>query len=184
MKLTKKQQWITLGVVIATSGLLMDRFVIGYDLNEPTSSAAAETIDPIANPGGITPSASTHTPNTAALAAHLEKFSQQPGMSTDQIKDAFRPPASWLTQQTNPSHSGPVIATQDPNARFQQKHRLEAVMISSTSAYAILDGEKIIRPGQAFDGFKLLAITPSTARFENNRETIELFLANDSIPAP
>lgn len=176
MKLSKQHQ-LYLGILgVAALGLIADRTVF------KPSEAVASTDEYLVEESedgddGV-------LPNTAAASGHsvakrLQQFGQERQVNPLSVANVFHP--AWRPVATAPTTAPVKNPTQDGAETFMQKHRLTAVMganRSGASAYAIVDG-KLLRIGQAQDGWTLVSVGSRSAVFESNGVSAELHVDAD-----
>jgi hypothetical protein len=173
MKPTKKHMLLAAAAVLAAMSLVIDRVVIGYDLTEPSEASAEQATDALSALQQATHG--TPGPTKNPVTEHLKGFSNQAWSdSGDEMKDAFRAPAGWFDQGRPVDSEEPAVFLPDPVTEFVHRHRLEAVMMTGSGGYAILDGEKVIRTGQRVDGFTLVSLTKREAVFRSGDSQVVL----------
>lgn len=180
MKPTKKHMLLAAAAVLAVAALVIDRAVIGYDLTEPSQASAGQAT--AASPALRQATHGAPGPTKNPVAEHLESFSHQAWSgSGDGVKDAFRTPTHWFDQGRPADTEEPAVFLPDPGTQFVHKHRLEAVMMTGSGGYAILDGEKVIRTGQKIDGFTLVSLTKREAVFRSGDSQVVLAIESGDL---
>ncbi len=116
----------------------------------PVAEAAAQ---PVAAAGGVTPDAALPT---AGLADRLRALAADP---TADVRDAFAPAAAWAGDR----RSDPAAGAADADA-FRAGHRLSVVLVAAGGGGSAVIGGRLVRVGQAIDGYRLTAVRPRSAR--------------------
>ncbi len=180
MKPTKKHMLFAAAAVLAAMALVIDRAVIGYDLTEPSEVSAGQATD--ASSASRQATHGVPGPTKNPVTEHLKGFSNQAWSgSEDEVRDAFRAPAGWFDQGRPADVEEPEVFLPDPGAEFVHKHRLEAVMMTGSGGYAILDGEKVIRTGQKIDGFTLVSLIKHEAVFRSGDSQVVLAIESGDL---
>jgi hypothetical protein len=165
MKLTREQKvWSTvLGLVLAA--LLGDRMFF----SEPASASAGTA--PITHTdtrrhAGQTPAAAAGTvaADEISIAARLKST----GAKLDSTSDPFALAGKWAAA-SNPAQVNTAEL-------FKKSHSLGGVMISRNgTSRAIIDG-RLVQVGQVVAGYKLTAVTTTSAAFTSGESTVVLMV--------
>ena len=96
------------------------------------------------------------------MAARLRALSATTDDPLAGLRDAFTPPDAWAAARRAAS---PDPAAGVDAATFAAGHRLSVVMLSGRSGggSAVIGG-RLVRVGQAVDGYRLTAVRPRSAR--------------------
>jgi hypothetical protein len=96
------------------------------------------------------------------------------GLDTQQVRDAFRPPAAWVGTT--------VVATPDELANAAKDFALRKLMAVSRKqngdGFALV-GDKTVAVGASLDGFRLVAVKDRSAIFRRGAQRVELRLVVD-----
>lgn len=143
VELTQQRKVIIAVLALAGGGLLVDRFVLGSGVTDPSSALAGEA-DPVARPteGASTPSVSIVT--LSERLAGLPPAQEEHGASSD----AFASPAWIKTAQT--AQAAGVSENVVGRDSAPPTIRLSAVIAGVNSA-AVIDGKRL-RPGDTITG--------------------------------
>jgi len=199
--LTKQQKIVGVVLVLAIGGFFVDRWVIGSDDDAalPAAGQARAAAASARRAAGRPPrpaavAAAPQAPeaalvNVAGLAARLENLrmrseSAGPPMNLDAVRDAFRPPAPFVSARKVET----VDELQDAVRRFGDRHKLAAVVRrQSGSGVAIIEdrsgvtGQSVtVAVGQSIDGFTLVAVKDRLAILRRGTQRVELRLQEDA----
>ena len=166
----RRQSAFTGLVVLGLAALIVDRVF----LSEPEAAKAqpsAATTRPSARPP-IRPSARpsvaspTSRPAVNSLSDRLRQVQE-----ADQSRLAKARKVVGLAEpaaQSAPKAPSPVLQPPkpDPAEKFRRAHRLTATLLNGQLSQAMVDG-RFITLGQALDGFRLTAVSSTTATFES-----------------
>jgi hypothetical protein len=75
----------------------------------------------------------------------------------------------------------PAAPSERPELAFARKHRLTSVLIHGPQGMILVDNQTL-RTGEAFDGARLVLVTPEKAVFEYADVRIELKLDPEAAP--
>ncbi|MFB3892482.1 MAG: hypothetical protein ACE15C_10725 [Phycisphaerae bacterium] len=170
MKLTKRQKVMmglcAIGAAVFAYDRVQNRPALGPD------AAAASTAAGLAVPSGAPPAAIPATVRVDAtprrggtMAERMERIAAGNRLNLPDMRDAFRPPASWLPASGN---DAPAAQADDPDkARaeaFRQKHSLQAVMVGpdGEGRRAVIDS-RCMSVGQKIDEFELVSVGERSA---------------------
>lgn len=112
------------------------------------------------------------------IAERLSRASQQRGVDPLRAVDAFEVPATWRSAAKPEAAPAAPAAPPDPATVFRMRHRLVAVMVGSSGAYAMVDDQTLL-PGQVIDGFRLVRVDQRSALFEADGRTVELLVPSE-----
>jgi hypothetical protein len=175
MKLTRERKIFGGVLVVAVAALAFDQLggsssdsssaSNGQDPNSLLMASTAASPSSAASRGNVASAA--NVADGPSLAQRLAAAAGPAGATPapDQIRDVFRIPRAW-------SGNTQVVAVSDDKLaadRFVQAHKLSAVSKNGSSAtgdggVAVVDG-KLLHPGAVIEGFKLVAVTRSSAVF-------------------
>ena len=177
MKMTKERKIYLAMLVIGLVALVLDRLTSSPQnaRAEDASSFVVERTDKSASSGGSTvATGAEHTAVGPDLSVRLRALGERMRLDSHS-RDLFRAPASWApkTAVMPLATTAPVADPGSPAGEFERSHRLTAVLLSGRQRHAVVDG-KMVRPGQAIDGFMLISVTHDTAVFRSGAATAVL----------
>ena len=105
--------------------------------------------------------ASSHSPLRLALT--LAAFSASAALQAQPLTDPTRPPASWLAAQARPAGAAAEVTTPEMTAAPD----VQIVVSGATRQFAMVDGVAV-RPGETYQGAKLLSIQQSGAVWQKD----------------
>ena len=175
MTLTKERKIYLALLGIGLAALVLDRLIGGPQNAQAREDSAAFVVE---RPNGAAPAAA---PSAATgqltltgpdLSVRLRTLGEQvrPG---SQSRDLFRAPATWGPRITHAPAPAQVTDLTGPAVEFERSHRLTAVLLSGRERHAVVDG-KMVKPGQAIDGFTLISVSHDTAIFRSGAATAVL----------
>lgn len=179
MQLTKQQKVVGAVLVLAVVAFAVDRWVIGNDEDLAVASSAAPRQPAARRPVARQTKAVAAAPeaslgNLEGLAARLGSIARRDSLNADTIRDAFRPPASWVGASRTASPDEMAVAARE----FQNRRLTAVIMKSSGRGVAIVD-RKMVGVGQSLDGFVLVAVKERSAVFRRGTQRVELRLTAD-----
>ena len=177
MKLTRERKIYLAMLVVGLAALTLDRLTSTPQSAraEDASTFVVERTDKPAPSGA--PALAFGTEHSAVgpdLSVRLRAIGERMGLESPS-RDLFRAPASWAPRTAaNPvPTTAPMADPFSPAGEFERSHRLTAVLLSDRQRHAVVDG-KMVKPGQAIDGFMLISVTHDTAVFRAGAATAVL----------
>ena len=159
MKISKKQK--IYGSVLGAALVAWGVDAMFFESPEaPNREGASAAVAPRAQ-AAPEPVPSTAAPVVAQedssqwLGARLREWSEKNPDATDQVRDIFAPPASWITQKPAPT---PGKAAED----FRRDHHLMAVVLGASGGSAVIDG-RLLHIGQTVGGCRLKSVSSGCA---------------------
>jgi hypothetical protein len=189
MKLTRERKIYGVILVLAVAALGFDQFT-GSSSSDSSGAPPVAQEDPGSlllasapasrgNASGVSASKDDQPTLAQRLAAAAPAGA---ALAPEHIRDVFRIPRAW-------TGSGPAPVADNTAAlaaeRFVQTHKLTAVSKSGADAgggVAAVDG-KLLHPGAVLDGFKLVAVTRTSAIFDCGGAQVVLQLKTDAAAA-
>lgn len=183
-------------LAVAMVALIVDRALLGGGASEPGSADAADRADADASPeqaASDSPSIDRLERAMQRLDASAESLDDHDGLA-DQLAalasrwpldataaaDPFTMPPGW--QRERPQQREEPAATpeeDDAVSRFEQEHKLQAVMqLSEGEGLAIINNQPV-RVGQKIGGFVLKQVAADRAVFEQEGQKAQLPLQRD-----
>ena len=176
MKVTKQQKVYAGLLVLGLIALVLDRCVF-----TPASADASDQASDllIAKPAqskteSSAPArkATSTAPTGNAVAQKLTQLSESMHLPGAAVRDAFCPAPAWAADGAPKTPGAPKgITAETPN--FEQTHTLIGVMLSGSSAAAMVDGT-LVRVGQSIDGYRLVSVSKGRAIFRSGEVTATL----------
>jgi len=181
MTMSRSRLAVFVALGVALVALVVDRLVLAPSATGPQPAAAAESPpgpaaaapQPSAGPEALTAAAETDPASTsdgpASLASRLEAAAERFSLDPERLRDGFTPASSWLAELTEPppseaAEAAPEPETPSPAEAFRKGHALTAVIMTRSGGSAVVNG-RVVRMGQAVDGFTLLRLTRRSAVF-------------------
>jgi len=157
MRFTKRQKIMLVVFGAGLVGLAIDRVFVrsqGGPAAASAGSSPAAPASPLPAPGR--PAA----PQETLAAQCLDLLWSDKEVDFDRVRNPFSLPSSWSNGTETP-----VRTSLDPGALFARGHQL----------YVLID-DRLLRPGQDIDGFRLVSVGERSALFERagTRVTLEL----------
>lgn len=177
MKLNKERKIYVALLVLGLGAFALDRMFSGTDAAATPDAPLAQVPTKADLLGRTPPSPSTADGRSEAisLAARLKATSEAQRLSKTPLTDAFQVPPRWAAAYKTAEQ--PTARPLTVVERFQQSHKLNAVMVGGRRSRAILDGATV-SVGQVFDGFKLVDVTERLAVLESGSERVTLKIMN------
>lgn len=176
MMLTKQQKAFATVAVLAALALAADRlFFAPAMVTADTSEFAIDASgDESSESNAAAQSATGPARASTLIAQRLDQIAQLESFDSAHVSDAFWP-AWYIAPEPEqlPAMEEAAPTGPSPAERFQQQHRLTAVMGTGQTGYAVVDGQ-MLRLGQKIDGFTLTAISERSAIFELGDLRVEL----------
>lgn len=170
MSLSKRQKMLLAVFLIGLVALVADRTVF-----RPSGGPRAASADslpaavPVVGRSGPVPAADAPPP--ATVAQRLEKLTSGQQAGSDPLREPFSLPPSW-----SDTTAGKEERTLDATDVFVRRHQFRALMVRNGQSCALVD-DSTLTPGQALDGFTLIAVGPRSALFERDGRQVVLQLA-------
>ncbi len=170
-----RKQLLAAVCVLGACAIAVDRFVLGAgdgvdivapaDIAMPVVPAVTATV-----PSPVVPPTLASTPSPT-VARRLTQ------VKTDirSLRDAFISPQSVATSAAD-------SVDESATEKFVAAHQLQGVLRSTKGHAAIVDG-RIVRVGQAIDGFSLKRVDRRSATFMQGDLRVVLALQSDELPA-
>jgi hypothetical protein len=179
MQLTKQQKLVGAVLVLAVVAFVVDRWVIGNDEDLAVTPSAAPHAPAARRPVTWQPKAIAAAPeaslgNLAGLATRLGSIARRDSLDADTVRDAFRPPASWVGATRTATPDEMAVAARE----FQNRRLTAVIMKGSGRGVAIVD-QRMVGVGQTLDGFVLVTVKERSAVFRRGTQRVELRLADD-----
>jgi hypothetical protein len=92
------------------------------------------------------------------LGSRLRDWSEKNPDATNQVRDIFSPPASWIPQKPAAPPPAPGKVAED----FRRDHHLTAVVLGASGGSAVIDG-RLLHIGQTVGGCRLKAVSSGCA---------------------
>ena len=158
-----RQQKILLGLVgIGACALLVDRLVAGSE----NAAQAIESSPPPVQPAAAGQTHAIHTLSSSvspSLSERIRKGAEQTPQGAA-ARDIFRVPPAWSGAETSPT----TVAAGSANLpRFEQTHRLNALILAGSHSGALIDST-LVKLGQSIDGYRLVRVAPGMAQLESS----------------
>jgi hypothetical protein len=175
MKVTKSQK-VYFGVLaVGLLALGVDRFV----LTPPTAAASDDAQSLLVKPGDASTGAADAIPAIPAsftiqanpISDKLKQLNDSVPASKGELRDAFTPGTAWTGATPAASATAAVV-------NFPDTHHLTGVLVSGRTGQAMVDGKDVL-VGQTLDGFKLIAVKPGIAVFQQGDVQVTLRIAKD-----
>jgi len=180
LKITKKQAVYGGLLAVAVAALAIDRLFFSEPSTAQASPAVAEAAAAPALPsvektGKPEPAVSDSVPTDGLISDHLQSM---PMVDLKAMPDAFAPSKVWTLACHPPPPPPPPLPAPPPKidhsaADFAAAHKLSAVLTSHNGGSAIVDDE-MVRVGQMIDGFTLISVQSTAARFSNGSAVVDL----------
>lgn len=175
MKVSKKQKIYAavLGVGLCAFGA--DRLFSG-----PDAALASPEFPkmPHAKLAALPAAADETLSATANVADHLQAYADEQHLSLSSVNNAFKPGTAWAGPTSKDKQNVEDRPKVDEAAlkaqAFKENHKLMAVVVSQHGG-AVVNG-RLLRVGQAIDGFRLLSVTKHSAQFKAGSVKVELAL--------
>jgi hypothetical protein len=170
MTLTKRQKTLLAVFLIGLAALVVDRTFL-----RPQGGAAAASAEPL-EPSDKEVSPAANIPvlqqesGPTGVAQRLDRLWSDKTDDPRQGRDPFSLATRW---HNDPGGTG--VKTPDDVAAFVRSHQLTAVVVDPRASCAVVNDQLLV-PGQAIDGFKLIAVGNRSAVFEqgSRRAVLEL----------
>ena len=147
-----------IGLVALAADQLIPRSENSADEPEPqlaVAQAPAAQKTPQAAPAPANPALSQR------IARALERSTGQ-----EQTRDIFLVPLAWI----GPQKVEQVVAAPAPRTpRFDETHRLTALILNGDRSGALIDG-MMVKVGESIDGYRLMSVANNVAVFESANE--------------
>lgn len=122
----------------------------------PPPARAAVPVAEVAAPAAVAGPPSDVPATLSDLAGRLRALGVDPA---GDVRDAFAPPAAWAAER----RADPAAAAGPADAdAFRADHRLTVVLVGGGPGAAVIGG-RLVRVGQAVDGYRLVTVTPRSA---------------------
>ena len=169
LQLSSKHKVYAALLAIAVGAMAYDRFhswepaaaraaVLPVPSETAAVTAPGDGVGGLADPGAALPPSS----DEGDMAARLRGVAAAAGDPLAGLRDAFAPPQAWaaVRQAAMPDPGAGVDA-----AAFVAGHLLSVVMLSGRGGggSAVIGG-RLVRVGQAVDGYRLTTVRPRSAR--------------------
>ena len=172
MRFTRRQK-IMLGIFgVGLVGLAVDRVLI-----RPRGGPAAASAGSSASaPGSTLPAADlpaeSAPPQEAPVTQCLNRLWSDKKVDFERVRNPFSLPSSWSNLNDEPART-PLTAGEV----FARRHHLTAVVLDGPRSYVLID-DRLLRPGQEIDGFRLVMVENRAALFEGAGLRVRLELAD------
>ena len=174
MKLTNRQKVLLAVFFVGALALVVDRVLLRPGGGPEAASADAADIAGDPGAGAEGPPTNQASPRGNDVAALLDQYAGDTALQVDAVRDPFALPGSWREEPSTAPAPG-----SDAAARFRQAHRLTAVVLDRQTSYVLVD-ERLMVPGQAVDGFALVAVRARSAVFERDGQQVVLELQDQA----
>jgi len=105
------------------------------------------------------------TPASPSLSQRIARALER-STGANETRDIFLVPLAWI----GPQKVEQVIAAPAPRTpRFDEKHRLTALVVAGDRSGALIDG-MMIKVGESIDGYRLMSVANNVAVFESANE--------------
>jgi hypothetical protein len=178
MKMTRERKIYLAMLVTGLAALVLDRLTAGPQnaraQDDPSSFVVERTDKSLSSGAPTVTGGAEHTAIGPDLSVRLRSLGERFAVDS-QYRDPFRAPSSWAPRSAAVPLPAtvPVSDPASPAGEFERSHRLTAVLLSDRQRNAVVDG-KMIKPGQAIDGFTLISVTHDTAVFRAGAATAVL----------
>ena len=174
MNLSKRHKIGGVAIGIALIGLVVDRFVLSRDPADDAAAAPAVAEDLLirkdsAPPTGASAATSEESGSLTNLLHGIYVYKR---LNFNAVPDAFAVPPAWTSA---PADLKPVAVVPDWHKKFVSSHRLTGVFVAGRRSQAMLDGKAVLI-GQTINGFKLIAVSRTSATFVREGTTALLAL--------
>src|SRR6185436_8131933 len=147
-----------IGVIALAADQLIPRSENPADEPEAELAVAAAPAAQKATPVAPTPA---NPPLSQRIVAAVARSSGQ-----TETRDIFLVPLAWI----GPQKVEQVLAAPAPRTpRFDETHRLTALILNGDRTGALIDG-MMIRVGESIDGYRLMSVANNVAVFESANE--------------
>jgi len=170
MRFTKRQKIMLVVFGAGLVGLAIDRVFVrsqGGPAAASAGSSPAAPASPLPAPGR--PAA----PQETLAAQCLDHLWSDKEVDFERVRDPFSLPSSWSNGTETP-----VRTSLDPGALFARGHQLTAVVLDGSQSYVLID-DRLLRPGQDIDGFRLVSVEDRSALFERAGTRVSLELVEE-----
>lgn len=172
MRVTQSQKVYFGLLAVGLIALGVDRFV----LTPPAAAASDDTqsllVKPADSSAGTVPLvASPVSIQSNPIANKLKQLNDSIPAPRGEMRDAFTPGAAWAGATGGAFGNGAL-------ANFSDTHHLTGVLVSGRAGQAMVDGKDVL-VGQTLDGFKLIAVKPGVAVFQQGDVQITLRIGKD-----
>lgn len=170
MRFTKRQKIMLVVFGVGLVGLAIDRVFVrsqGGPAAASAGSSPSATASPL--PAPDLPAAPQETP----AAQCLNRLWSDKEVDFDRVRNPFSLPLSWSNGTEKPSRT-PL----DAGALFAKRHQLAAVVLDGPRSYVLID-DRLLRPGQDIDGFRLVSVGDLSALFERAGTRVSLELVEE-----
>ena len=147
-----------IGVIALAADHLIPRSENPADEPEPEVAVAQA-------PAAHKPPQAPPTPANPSLSRRIGRaVERSPGEI--ETRDIFVVPVAWI----GPQKAEQVLAAPAPRTpRFDETHRLTALILNGDRSGALIDG-MMIKVGQSIDGYRLMSVANNVAVFESANE--------------
>ncbi|MBN1513782.1 MAG: hypothetical protein JXB13_17325 [Phycisphaerae bacterium] len=155
------------------AGLALDRVLLR---SQGGPAAASAGLSPSAAPGSPLPAtdlpAGSAAPQEAPVTQCLNRLWSDKEVDFERVRNPFSLPSSWSNLNEKPART-PL----DAGEVFAGRHQLTAVVLDGPRSYVLID-DRLLRPGQEIDGFRLVTVEDRAALFEGTGTRVRLELAD------
>ena len=172
MRLTRRQK-IMLGVFgVGLVGLVIDRVLVRSQ-GGPAAASADAPYSASASPVPATDlRPESPPPQETRVTQCLNRLWSDKEVDFEHVRNPFSLPPSWSQPNAKPARLLP-----DAGEVFAKRHQLTAVVLDGPRSYVLID-DRLLRPGEEIDGFRLVAVEDRAALFEGNDTRVRLELAD------
>jgi hypothetical protein len=177
MKLNKERKIFVALLALGLGALAVDRMFSGAEAAASSDNSAALVPTKTDSPGrtAASPTTTDVGGEINSVAARLNAMGESQRLSKTQLADGFQLPPRWAAAYKVAEQ--PAAKPLSPVERFQQSHKLNAVMVGGRRSRAIVDGTTV-SAGQVFDGFRLVEVTERFAVLESDAGRVVLKIVN------
>jgi len=147
-------------------GLALDRVLI-----RPQGGPAAASAGSVTLPGTDLPEAPA-PPQEAPVTQCLNRLWSDKEVDFERVRNPFALPSSWSNLKEKPART-----PSDAGEVFARRHQLTAVVLDGPRSYVLID-DRLLRPGEKIDGFRLVTVENRAALFEGAGMRVRLELAD------
>jgi hypothetical protein len=176
MKVTKSQKVYFGLLIVGLLALGVDRFVLTPPAAQAADNAQALLVKPVDSSTGVdnaVPMLAAANIQGNSIADKLKELNDSIPAPKGEIRDAFTPGTAWV-----PTAKSSVAGSNAAIENFSQTHHLAGVLVAGRTGQAMVDGKDVL-VGQTLDGFKLIAVKPGIAVFQQGDVQITLRIAKD-----
>ena len=166
MRFTRRQKIMSAIFAVGLVGVAADRVLIRSQGGPAAASGGSSSLPATHLP------AESAAPQETPVTQCLNRLWSDKAVDFERVRNPFSLPSSWSNLNEKPART-PL----DAGEVFARRHQLTAVVLDGPQSYVLID-DRLLRPGQEIDGFRLVAVENRSALFEGAGMRVRLELAD------